>query len=152
MSMWLTSSSRDGIIAPVQEVEPEYKELGTTVRRLRRERGLSQERVAKDCGMSRSALANIEAGHQRVAFHQFLALARALRAEPQELLPVRQSVDSAVDQRLISLGVPENAAKAIAKAVKKVAEHAEPTSDDQSGTSSSTSAGPTRSYERAGAR
>ena len=37
--------------------------------------------------MSRSGLANIEAGHQRVAFHQFLALARRASHEPGELLP-----------------------------------------------------------------
>jgi transcriptional regulator with XRE-family HTH domain len=136
----------------VQEVEPEYRELGATVRRLRRERGLSQQRVAKDCDMSRSALANIEAGHQRVAFHQFLALARALRTDPRELLPQQPPADHPVDEQLIRLGVPERAAKAIAKVVGKVTENAESTSDDQSGTSGSAPAGRSRDHEGASTR
>lgn len=122
------------------------------MRRLRRERGLSQLRVAKDCDMSRSALANIEAGHQRVAFHQFLALARALRTDPSELLPRQVPTDHPVDEQLIRLGVPERAAKAIAKVVGKVTENAESPSDDQSGTISSAPTRRSRNHESTSTR
>jgi transcriptional regulator with XRE-family HTH domain len=136
----------------MQEVEPEYRELGAALRRLRRQRGLSQQRVAKDCAMSRSALANIEAGHQRVAFHQFLALARALRTDPRQLLPQQPSADHPVDEELVRLGVPERAAKAIAKVVGKVTENVDSTADDQSGTSRSAPARRSRHRESAGTR
>lgn len=99
--------------------------------------------------MSRSALANIEAGHQRVAFHQFLALARALRTDPGELLPQQQSADHPVDKQLVRLGVPERAAKAIARVVGKVTENVDSAANDQGGASSSTPAGRSWHHESA---
>lgn len=82
---------------------------------------MSQEQLAADIGLSRSALANIEAGHQRVAFHQFLALAKALHIDPVRLLPQQDAQDERpVDEQLVGLGVPEPAARAVARAVRKV--------------------------------
>lgn len=112
-------------------VEPEYVALGEAVRALRRERGLSQQEIAEQCGMSRSAFANIESGHQRVAFHQFLAMARALGVEPRELLPASTRDDHPADEHMLSLGAPEHVARAVARAVKEVtadADNAKPRS------------------------
>lgn len=112
------------------QVEPEYRILGDGVRRLRRERGMSQERLANEIDLSRSALANIEAGHQRVAFHQYLALAKALRVNPAELLPQQQHYDDLpLDEQLAGLGVPESAARAVARAVRTVMDDASRTHD-----------------------
>ncbi len=105
----------------VPRVEPEYRTLGETVRRLRRERDMSQERLAADIGLSRSALANMEAGQQRIAFHHFLSLARALRVDPAQMLPQPAPDDELpVDEQLVGLGVPEPAAQAVARAVRTV--------------------------------
>ncbi len=119
----------------MSDVEPEYRQLGEALRRLRRERDRSQQWVADECGMSRSALANIEAGQQRVAFHQFLALARALRIDPADLLPTDPPDDRPVDEQLVHLGVPEQAARAVARVVGTVTDHADRTDSDKGGAS-----------------
>lgn len=125
---------------PMADIEPEYHMLGSALRRLRRERGLSQERVAVECNMSRSALANIEAGQQRVAFHQFLALARALNVPPGDLLPQESPHGHPVDEHLLSLGVPELAARAVAKIVGEVTNDGSSTDDNTARTSRTTPA------------
>jgi len=101
----------------VPELEPEYRQIGETLRRLRRERDLSQELLAASCRMSRSALANIESGQQRLAVHQLLQLARALDVDPVALLPPAADGSSTqpVDEELVQKGVPEEAARAVAK-------------------------------------
>ncbi len=101
----------------VPELEPEYRQIGETLRRLRRERDLSQESLAASCRMSRSALANIESGQQRLAVHQLLQFARALRVDPVALLPTAAHGSSTqpVDEELVQKGVPEEAARAVAK-------------------------------------
>lgn len=115
----------------MSEVEPEYRQLGDVLRRLRRERDLSQSWVATECGMSRSALANIEAGQQRVAFHQLLALARALKIHPADLLPEHPSDNRPVDEQLVHLGVPEQAARAVARVLETGTRHADGTNADE---------------------
>jgi transcriptional regulator with XRE-family HTH domain len=103
----------------VPELEPEYRRIGEILRRLRRERDLSQETLAASCCISRSALANIESGQQRLAVHQLLQLARALHVPPIALLPTEADASSAhpVDEELVQKGVPEAVARAVAKIV-----------------------------------
>lgn len=50
---------------------------------------MTQEALAAKTGgvLSRSAVANIENGRQRVAIHHLFLIARALEVEPAELLP-----------------------------------------------------------------
>jgi len=68
------------------EVEPIYRMLGAKVAQIRNLLGKRQEDVAKAVGMSRAALANIEAGRQRIMMHDVESLARALGTEPKSLL------------------------------------------------------------------
>lgn len=121
------------------DVEPEYRWLGEQVRRHRRERGLSQQRVADDSGLTRSTLANIETGNQRVAFHQFLALARALDMNPADLLPRSTHGTLPVDEQLRELGVPDGAARAVARAVGAVTRDADRPDHDEGPTGDATS-------------
>jgi transcriptional regulator with XRE-family HTH domain len=101
---------------PVPELEPGYRQIGENLRRLRRERDLSQESLASAVRMSRSALANIEAGQQRLAVHQLLDLARVLRVDPVSLLPSsEESRAQPLDRELVEKGVPEQAARAVAR-------------------------------------
>ncbi|WP_163512222.1 helix-turn-helix domain-containing protein [Fodinicola acaciae] len=113
------------------KIESEYRWLGATIRRLRLDQALSQERLAAETDMSRSALANVEAGQQRVAFHLVLALARALHVDPVELLPPAPSEDLSVDEHLRRLGVPTDTARAVAKVVNGVADDHNDEDDDE---------------------
>lgn len=63
-----------------------YEQFG---RRLRRERDgaeLSQAEVASRVGLTRTSIANIESGKQRVALHRFVDLAAAIGCDPMALL------------------------------------------------------------------
>jgi transcriptional regulator with XRE-family HTH domain len=69
------------------EAERFYVELGAAVRARRTSAGLTQLQLAGMIGLSRGSVANIERGQQSVLLHQFAAIAAALRARPEELLP-----------------------------------------------------------------
>ena len=110
--------------------------MGESLRRLRRERDLSQEFLASAAGMSRSALANIEAGQQRVAVHQLLDLARVLRVDPASLLPsAGESRTQPLDQELVEMGVPQQAAQAVARVMGEYEGDEFGASTDESGAS-----------------
>lgn len=51
-----------------------YKRLGKAIRETRLELDMRQEDLAKQAKMSRPALANIEAGRQRIALHDIFKL------------------------------------------------------------------------------
>ena len=66
-----------------------YRELGATIRRRRRALELTQEQLAGRVGISRGALANIEAGRQQVLLHQVYRFAVALEVnQVRELMPI----------------------------------------------------------------
>jgi len=67
-----------------------YKDLGTRVRILRKGLGKTQDEVAKQAGISRASLANIEAGRQQVLVHHLFALAKALQLEAPGALLLTQ--------------------------------------------------------------
>lgn len=68
-------------------VERIYKTLGIRIRDLRKSLGLTQDRLAKQVGISRASLANIERGKQQVLVHHLFALADGLQLEsPAQLL------------------------------------------------------------------
>lgn len=69
-----------------------YKDLGGRIRGLRKAFGLTQDQLAKEVGISRASLANIEAGRQQVLVHHLFALATALDLEsPAALLPPKRT-------------------------------------------------------------
>lgn len=57
--------------------------------------------------LSRSSIANIETGKQRVALHLFLEIAQALKVEAKELLPAQPLAVSPVAERAPNLTEPE---------------------------------------------
>ena len=64
---------------------------------------MSQSALAGQIGFTRSSVANLEAGRQRIALHLLVLLARALRCEPAELIPdiaTSPSVDGATLEEL----------------------------------------------------
>ena len=63
-----------------------YKNLGIRIRNLRNALGRTQDQLAKQVGISRASLANIEAGRQQVLVHHLFGLATALELESPEAL------------------------------------------------------------------
>lgn len=63
-----------------------YGRLGEVLRRRRDAIGLSQASLADRVGLGRTSITNIEKGVQSVLLHQFLEIAEAIGASPEELL------------------------------------------------------------------
>ena len=63
-----------------------YAEFGKRARELRLRQGLTQETLAKQVGISRTYLAQIEAGKRRLALHVAWNLAEGLKCSISDLL------------------------------------------------------------------
>src|SRR6266852_4826261 len=66
-----------------------YKKVGEVIRTKRKERGLSQEGLAKAVGLKRPSMSNIEKGRQNILLHTFCDIAESLNSTPNVLLPER---------------------------------------------------------------
>lgn len=62
------------------------KVLGTRLREARKNRGLTQERLAVAAGVSRETVRRVEAGDQSPRTSVLVQLARALEVDPGDLL------------------------------------------------------------------
>lgn len=67
--------------------EPIYKEIGRIIRTRRRGFDMAQEVLARQLGISRAKLANIETGRQRILVHQLHAIAKVLKVKLDDLIP-----------------------------------------------------------------
>lgn len=61
-------------------------QIGARLARARIDRGLTQEQVARAIGMTRSSVANIEAGCQDVTLSRLLGFVRVTGANPSLLI------------------------------------------------------------------
>lgn len=68
-----------------------YASIGRNVRSARVAAAVSQENLAQRVGLTRSSIANLEAGRQRVALHLFFLIADALNKDACELIPSERS-------------------------------------------------------------
>lgn len=69
-----------------------YKNLGIRIKGLRRSLGLTQDQLARQVGISRASLANIERGKQQVLVHHLFTLTDALELDsPSDLLLAPQT-------------------------------------------------------------
>src|SRR5438093_8145043 len=66
-----------------------YKRVGERIRAKRKERGLSQEGLAKAVGLKRPSISNIEKGRQNILLHTFCDIAETLDTDVNALLPER---------------------------------------------------------------
>lgn len=73
-----------------------YTEIGTRIREARKRRGWSQLELAQAVNLTRSSVANLEAGRQRPPVHVALLIAHALTVPVDELLPSGSDLDKFV--------------------------------------------------------
>jgi transcriptional regulator with XRE-family HTH domain len=71
---------------PSRKRSPEAEIFGKTLRRLREERGLTQEKLAHAAGLTTSYTSDLERGLKVPSLTTILALAGALQVEPVEML------------------------------------------------------------------
>lgn len=70
-----------------------YVEIGSRVRRARRKRGLNQIDLASATNLTRSSIANLEAGRQRPPLHVAVLIAQVLDVPVDALLPSGEELD-----------------------------------------------------------
>ena len=66
-------------------INSDLKKFGEHIRHLRKQRGLSQEKLAELAGLHRNYIGGIERGERNVALLNILRLSRALRVPPGDL-------------------------------------------------------------------
>ena len=88
-----------------------YERLGGAVRRRREAIGLTQTVLANRIGLGRTSVTNIENGTQKILLHQFLDLARALHASPEDLLADTHTRDAVPVAASASTGQVESLLK-----------------------------------------
>lgn len=71
---------------PRDDPDGSLEQLGATVRRLRRERGLSQVALADLARISQSQVSTLETGEHEPGVLTVVRVARALHVEPEDLL------------------------------------------------------------------
>jgi transcriptional regulator with XRE-family HTH domain len=70
-----------------------YKKIGENIRAKRKERGLSQEGLAKAIGLKRPSMSNIEKGRQNILLHTFCDIVETLDSNADAMLPGRLRPD-----------------------------------------------------------
>jgi len=83
--------------------EPMYRQIGLAIRKRRRQLEMAQDDLARQLGLSRATIANLETGRQRLLVHQLYAVAKALRVRPGDLLP--RSLDETSTERWSSIPI-----------------------------------------------
>ena len=68
------------------DLSSDIRVFGATVRRLRGDRGYSQEGFADACGLDRTYIGGIERGERNPSLKNLSKMARTLRIPPAELL------------------------------------------------------------------
>lgn len=63
-----------------------YTNIGNHLRTHREQRGISQHDLGNAIGLSRSAVANIESGRQRIQIHALIAACQALGCYPDDII------------------------------------------------------------------
>ena len=65
-----------------------YQSLGLNIKKAREEKmGLTQEKLAKSIGMSRTSIVNIEQGRHHIQIHTLIDISNKLNTDISELIP-----------------------------------------------------------------
>lgn len=63
------------------------RDFGERLRRIRQEKGLSQESLALACGLDRTYIGGVERGERNISLVNIEKIARALGVSSKELMP-----------------------------------------------------------------
>lgn len=87
--MWLTLGVKAVSMRTMEPTQASqfYRGFGAAVRRRRDSLAMTQSTLGQRIGLTRSSVANLEAGRQRVPLHVLQQLSEALDVSAQELLP-----------------------------------------------------------------
>lgn len=72
------------------DVKRFYEDFGRRVRAAREKAGLTQGQLATRIGLTRSSIANLEAGRQKILLHALYGISDVLALDPAVLLPDRE--------------------------------------------------------------
>lgn len=81
------------LAAANQIVAALYTRIGDHLKTAREQRGVSQHNLADAIGVTRSSVANIESGRQRIQIHTLIAACQALNLDPADI--VSQALEGA---------------------------------------------------------
>lgn len=108
-----------------------YEFLGKRIRKHRRDRGHTQEELAKLISLSRTSVTNIERGRQRLPLHQLLQVAEALDCELHDLLPRRSQLGFCPDAvASIDLEVVGNLTAEVEQLLSRITRRAKANDDE----------------------
>jgi transcriptional regulator with XRE-family HTH domain len=79
-----------------QRIDDLYAEVGRRLRTARKRARLTQAQLADTINMSRSSVANLEAGRQRMPLHLLIWIARVIHVSPADLLPEASMFDDVI--------------------------------------------------------
>ncbi len=83
--------------------DPVDVEVGITIRRLRKERGMSQEGLGRALGITFQQIQKYERGTNRISASMMVKAARALGAQPSDLLPRTDAAPLPPSAQLLSM-------------------------------------------------
>lgn len=73
-----------------------YAQIGKRIQRKRASLGLTQLELAKDVGLSRTSVANIEAGNQNAPVHVLYEICVVLQLRPADIFPEIDGIRSSI--------------------------------------------------------
>ena len=79
------------------EKHPALVALGEQIRKIRQEKGVSQEDFAALAGLSRAYYGSVERGERNVAALNLMRIAATLQVEVGQLFPLRGEFESSLD-------------------------------------------------------
>lgn len=65
-----------------RKIEPIYRGIGATLKAHRLQDRMTQQDLAKKCGISRSHISNVEKGKERISVHALLKMIKVLKIKP----------------------------------------------------------------------
>lgn len=76
----------------------DYYKIGQRIRRIRKERGLSQEELAEQVDISVTHMSHIETGNTKLSLPVLVSIAGVLQVRTDDLLSDRADADSALEE------------------------------------------------------
>ena len=110
-----------------RDPEAIYRVFGRKLREVRERKAVPQQELATLASLTRSSIANIESGKQRVLLHQIVQFAEALGVSIMELVPSRTQVP-----QILVTETGNERATYLSKLRKLAAEASEVEADDTS--------------------